>query len=114
MPTMTAPTVMVPATELADVRRWAGETLDVAGPGDEYMATRVAAILAVLDWVERAAMLAPISRGLLEPTPENLAREQRRAVDAESELRRQRERGTYPGVVGETIAYLLGWAGCPI
>lgn len=111
MLTMTA--TLVSAQDMADVRRWADEAVELAGPGDEYIATRAAAAKTALDWADGTRASAPVSGRLLEPTRENMEWESLRALDEESALRRVREHGTWPGTIRETLEYVLGRADAP-
>ena len=101
----------VSVQDMDDVRRWADEATELA-PADEYLATKKAGVVAAFDWVQGVG-LAPISRAELEPTRENITWEAQRAVDEESELRRLREHGTYPGSVREALAFVMGRADAP-
>ena len=111
MPVMTE--TMVSAEEMADVRRWAREAAELAGPGDDHLSRRVLAVCAALDWAAGTARFGPVSGAGMEPTQENLEFESRRAWDEESELRRRRERTTYPGAVHATLEFVLGRTEAP-
>ena len=104
----------VSTEDIAGVRHRATALLDMAGPDNDYVRERIAAVRATLDWVEGVTETSPVGGFPLEPTAIHLHLESARAVDAEDKLQRRGERGTHPGTVGETLAYVLGRAAPPV